>query len=159
MKKFVPSKYIIGMTLLFFIIPMTLICILVCIIGLNDLTTAICIFLSTIIIIGPVVYYKNQENASIVITNDQITNYINDGTSNFGWTEDLINIKKFEVVNNKEVKKYYRNCKSKKVLLIDFGSYNTKYIAITLFSKKQIKNIINHLYEHRHKQTKQTRDG
>jgi len=86
MKKFIPLKYIIVMHILFLIIPSLLILIFY-IIGFNDVTIAISIFLGFLIIIEPFVYIKNQENASIVFENKQIINHINDGTSNFGWAE------------------------------------------------------------------------
>ena len=145
MKRYVPLKYILGMIVLFFIIPSTLIYVLIYFVGLNKLTISICILLVFFVIFSPVVYYKNQENASIVVTHNKIINYMNDGTMNFGWEEEIKNIKKIEVVNNAEVKKYYKNCKAKKALLIDFGSYNVKYISVSLFTTKQIEKIIEHI--------------
>lgn len=145
MIKFFPLKYVLGMIALFNIIPISLILIIIFAIGLSDLTVVICMFLGFLVIIGPFVYLKNQENASIIIQNNRIINYINDGTLNYGWAEDIKNIKRIEIVNNEEVKKYYKNCKSKKVLLIDFGSNNVKYISVGLFTNKQITRILRHL--------------
>ena len=145
MKKYVPIKYIIGIIGLFFIIPILLILLMVLIIGLNNLTIPISIFLVFLIIIGPIVYCKNQENASVIIKDNKITNNINDGTSNFGWTEEINNIKKVQVANNAEIKKHFTNCKSKKVLIINFGVYNVKYISMDLFTNKQTIAILNYL--------------
>ena len=142
MKKFVPFKYILGMIALFFVIPMSFILLIVFEIGFNDLTIAITMFLVALILSGPIAYYYNQGNASIVIENNSITNDLNDGTLNFGWTEEIQNIKKIELVTRSEAQKYYKNCRSKKVLLIDFGSYNVKYIPMDLFTRCQIKRII-----------------
>ena len=45
MKRYVPLKYILGMIVLFFIIPSTLIYVLIYFVGLNKLTISICILL------------------------------------------------------------------------------------------------------------------
>jgi hypothetical protein len=145
MKRFVPLKYILVMITLFFILPLLTILFMLYIIGLNKVTISVCMFLSVLIISGPYAYYKNRENASIVFKNRQIINYINDGTLNFGWAEEIENIKRIEVANNEKAKKIFKNCKSKKVLLIDFGSYNIKYISISLFTNYQIKRIIEYI--------------
>ena len=145
MKRFVPLKYILVMITLFFILPLLAILLMLYIIGLNKVTISVCMFLSVLIISGPYAYYKNRENASIVFKNRQIINYINDGTLNFGWAEEIEKIKRIEVANNGKAKNIFKNCKSKKVLLIDFGSYNIKYISISLFTNYQIKRIIEYI--------------
>ena len=145
MKRFVPLKYILVMITLFFILPLLIILLMLYIIGLNKVTISVCMFLSVLIISGPYAYYKNRENASIVFKNRQIINYINDGTLNFGWAEEIEKIKRIEVANNGKAKNIFKNCKSKKVLLIDFGSYNIKYISISLFTNYQIKRIIEYI--------------
>ena len=145
MKRFVPFKYILGMCVLFFIVPLSIMIFMLCIIGANEVTIPICIFLSGLIISGPFAYLKNQNNASIVFENGQIINYINDGTSNFGWAEEIKNIKRIEICNNEKVKKIFQNCKSKKVLLIDLGSCNIKYISVSLFTTNQINQILKHI--------------
>jgi len=143
MKKYVPLKYILGMIALFFVIPLSLILLIIFVIGFNDLTIAITIFLcGTIILLGPAAYYHNQESASIVIQNNTITNYMADSTLNHGWTEEIKNIKKIELVGKEEVRKYYKHFKSKKALLIDFGSHKIQYISVSLFTNKQIKQIL-----------------
>ena len=96
-----------------------------------------------LIIAGPFVYVKNRENASVVIENNKLTNYVNDGTLNFGWTEEISKIQSIELVGKNEVRQYYANCKSNRLLLIDFGSGNMKYISISLFSKGQVQKIMN----------------
>ena len=145
MKKYVPLIYILGMLGLFLIIPITVIFLIIFIVGINDLTSAICMFLGLLVIIGPFIYIKNEDNASIVIRNNTLTNYINDGTLNFGLTEEINKIQKIVLVDNAELKKYFKNCKAKKALLIDFGSYNIKYISLSLFTKNQIKQILKDL--------------
>ncbi len=145
MKKFVPLKYIIGMTVLFIVNPLVLILLIVYIIGLNNFTIAICIFSGSFVVIGPITYFLNQENASVVFKDKKIINYMNDGTLNFGWAEEIKRIKKIKIANNKEAKEYYKNCKSKKVLLIDFGSYNIKYISVSLFTNSQINKMIKYI--------------
>ena len=145
MKKYVPLKYLLGMILMFFIAPIVIVLLMVFVIGLNDFTIAISLFFGALFLLGPFVYFKNQENASIVIKNNTITNHINDGTSNFGWTEEIGSIRKITLVNNEVIKKHFKNCKAKKVLLIDLGEYNVKYISASLFTKHQIKRILKDL--------------
>ena len=133
------------MIVLFFLIPGSLIILISCIIGFNDVTVGICMFLGFLIIVGPVTYFNNVENASIVFENQQIINYMNDGTSNFGWAEEIREIERIEIINNKEAKKYFKNCKSKKVLLITLASCHKKYISVSLFTNKQIHQIIKYI--------------
>ena len=142
MKKFVPLKYILGMIALFLIIPMSIILLIAFVIGYNDFTVAISIFLGALVISGPFTYFHNQECASIVIHNNTITNYISDGTDNFGWCEELSKVKKVQIVDKIEVQKYFKQFNKKQAILIDFGNCNIKYIYIGLFSKSQIRKLI-----------------
>ncbi|MBR7151951.1 MAG: hypothetical protein IKD02_06425 [Clostridia bacterium] len=145
MKRFVPLKYVLGMGVLFLIVPLLGLSWIVYNAELNDVTITICFFLVGLIICGPVAYFQNQENASIVFEKGQIINYINDGTLNFGWAEEIKKIKRIEICNNDKVKEIFKNCKSKKVMLIDFGSYNIKYISVSLFTNNQINQIIKYI--------------
>ena len=148
MKRFVPIKYILGMTALFFVLPLLLILLITFVIGFNDFTIAITIFLVALMISGPFVYIWNLGATSIVIKDGRLYNNIIDGTSNNGWIEDIKGIKTITVTSCEQVQKYYKNCKAKKVLLIDFGAYNVKYIAITLFTKRQITQILKEIEKH-----------
>ncbi len=146
MKKFVPLKYILGMIGLCFIIPVSsLIIMFLCDVEWNRVTIALAGALGFIIIGGPVVYFLNQENASIVIENNQLINLINDGTKNDGWTEEIQEIKGIKITSREEVKQYYENCRSKRVLLIDFGSDKIKYIAVGSFTYHQIARILKYI--------------
>ena len=145
MKRFVPLKYVLGMGVLFLIVPLLGLSWIVYNAELNDVTITICFFLVGLIICGPVAYFQNQENASIVFEKGQIINYINDGTLNFGWAEEIKKIKRIEIYNNDKAKEIFKNCKSKKVMLIDFGSYNIKYIPVSLFTNNQINQIIKYI--------------
>ena len=149
MKRFVPLKYILGMCTLFLAVPIIAISLLLYVIGINDVTIAICIFLVALVIIGPFVFFKNLENASILFKEGKIVNYINDGTANFGWAEEIKKINKIEISDNEKVKKIFKNCKSKKVLLIDFGLYNIKYISVSLFTNNQINQILKYVENRR----------
>ena len=144
MKKFVPLKYILGMILIFFVIPITILLSIVFVVGMkSDLAIGVSIFCGAVILIlGPYACVKNQENSSLIITKDKIMNYINDGTLNFGWEEDIVKVRSIKIVGNKEVQKYFKNCRAKKALLIDFGGCNIKYVAVSLFTNKQIDRII-----------------
>lgn len=145
MKRFFPLKYVLGMGVLFLIVPLLGLSWIVYNAELNDVTITICFFLVGLIICGPVAYFQNQENASIVFEKGQIINYINDGTLNFGWAEEIKKIKRIEICNNDKAKEIFKNCKSKKVMLIDFGSYNIKYIPVSLFTNNQINQIIKYI--------------
>lgn len=144
-KKYIPLKYVLGMAMLFVLIPILCILLIIFVIGFSKLTITISMFLGVLIISGPIAYFKNQENASVVFENDTITNYMNDGTSNFGWTEEIKRIKRIELVDNNKAKEYFKNCKSNKVLLLDFGAHNVKYISVGLFTKAQIDRILMHI--------------
>ena len=146
MKRVVPLKYIFGMITLFVIVPASLIFLMLYAIGANDVTIAMCLFLGFLAIVGgPYAYYSNQENASIVFENGQIINYMNDGTLNFGWAEEIQKIKRIELSNGEKAKSFFKNCKAKRVLLIDFGSHNIKYISVDLFTNNQINQILKYI--------------
>ena len=95
------------------------------------------------ILLGPLVFFLNLRNSSIIIRNGLLTNNISDGTRNYGWTEEMCYIRKAEAVTQLQVHSYYRSFPGKKAILIDFGKGNIKYIAADLFSKRQIKAILN----------------
>ena len=145
MKKFVPFKYILVMIALFLIIPLLIIFLLLSLIGKNDTTIGLSMFFGFLIIIGPLAYYKNLENASIIIKDNSLTNNINDGTLNFGWTEDIKNIKEMKIVDKMTIQKYYKNCRSKNSILFNFGNYKFKYISISLFTRNQVKKILKYI--------------
>lgn len=89
------------------------------------------------VVIFPLDYEK------LIIKDGTISNWIFDGTHNEGWCEEILNIKKVELVGKEEVQKYYKEYKGKKAILIDFGNYKVRYIHVGLFSKRQIKKIMN----------------
>lgn len=142
MSRYIPNKYIFGMALIFVCLPISLIILLLFVIGIYKITIAFSMFLTFTVIISPLIYIKNLENSSLVIKEGKIINNVFDGTSNYGWEERMSNIKTFKIANKNEIMKYYKNCKSKKVLLVDFGNYNIKYISLDLFTKKQIRKIL-----------------
>lgn len=143
MKRFIPIKYTLGMVFLFWLVPVAIFLALFFFVNMNDHTIAISIFLGCLAVFGgPVAYIANLDNASVVIENGMLTNNINDGTLHFGWTEEIGDINSIKIVNTNDVSKIYKNCKAKKVLLIDFGYGNVKYIAVGLFTKYQIKKMM-----------------
>ena len=83
------------------------------------------------------------EYCKLIIKNGTISNFIFDGTNNDGWCENISDIKKIELVGKEEIQKHFKQFNKSKAILIDFGNYNVKYIYAGLFSKKQIKKIIN----------------
>ena len=149
MKRFVPLKYIFGMITIFFVIPILVMLLIGFVIGFNKFTIVVTMFLVFLTLAGPYFYYLNLNAASIVIKDDKLYNNIIDGTLNNGWVEDIKDIQKIQVTCREKVHKYYKNCKAKKVLLIDFGSYNIKYIAVTMFTKRQINQILNEIENRR----------
>ena len=88
------------------------------------------------------IFVFSPEYCKLIIKNGTISNFIFDGTNNGGWCENISNIKKIELVGKEEIQKHFKQFKKSKAILIDFGNYNFKYIYAGLFSKKQIKKII-----------------
>ena len=143
MKTIVPFKYTIGMLCAFDILP----AVLLVAVNLSPIMSKVAIRLSYLflafILLGPLVFFLNLRNSSIIIRNGLLTNNISDGTRNYGWTEEMCYIRKAEAVTQLQVHSYYRSFPGKKAILIDFGKGNIKYIAADLFSKRQIKAILN----------------
>lgn len=91
---------------------------------------------------------------TLTIKNGTISNFVSDNTKNSGWCESIADIKKVELVGKEEVQKHFKQFNKNKAILIDFGNHNVKYIYADLFSKKQIKKIMN-LLKHNQKATKE----
>ena len=88
-------------------------------------------------------FIASPEYCKLIIKDGTISNFVFDGTRNDGWCESISIIKKIELVGKEEVQKHFKKFKKSKAILIDFGNCNIKYIYAGLFSKKQIKKIIN----------------
>ena len=147
MKRFIPLKYVLGMAVLFLILPVSLILLINLTLELTDITSRICIFLGCQIIAGPFVYCWNQENACIIIQNNTIKNCMSDGTLNFRWTEEIEKIQRIELISQEKKEYWGGKVIKRKVILIDFGFGNIKYICVDLFTNGQIEQIINYLSE------------
>lgn len=147
--KFTPLRYLIILSIIYIVIPVTIMVMLWVFVGTSIITISVTIFSCGVIMIYPKVLYENRENASIKITSTTIENYINDSTGNSGWIEELVEIQSYKITDCKEGQKYYKNCKAKKILLIDFGNGNVKYIALHEFTKKQIEKILATIEERR----------
>lgn len=145
MKKYVPFKYVLGMVGLYVIMPVLMIYVLLELIGIYSFTIGLSLLFVGLIIIGPFVFAMNSENASVIIDESTITNYMNDGTRNFGWTEERREIKSIKIATKEEVQEVYKDCRAKKALLIDFGGHNIKYISVSLFTNSQISKMLKHL--------------
>ncbi len=149
MKRFVAIK---GIVLLIFsfIIPEIIIAILLlCLVEpceWRNYGIVICL-IAVICTIIELFYLKLS--SSIVITETVIKNDFSDGTRNEGWIEEISEIQSYKITDCKEGQKYYKNCKAKKILLIDFGNGNVKYIAMSWFTKKQIEKILATIEERR----------
>ena len=94
-------------------------------------------------LIMELMFIASPEYCKLIIKDGTISNFVFDGTRNDGWCESISNIKKIELVGKEEVQKHFKQFKKSKAILIDFGNHNIKYIYAGLFSKKQIKKIIN----------------
>ena len=94
-------------------------------------------------LIMELMFIASPEYCKLIIKDGTISNFVFDGTRNDGWCESISNIKKIELVGKEEVQKHFKQFKKSKAILIDFGNCNIKYIYAGLFSKKQIKKIIN----------------
>lgn len=149
MKRFTPLFYLILLSTIYVLLPSVIITILWVVVGTSIISIMGSIFCGGLIVLYPIVLYQNRENASVVISQNAIENYINDRTSNFGWIEDIINIRSIAITDNIECQKYFKNCKSKRVILIDFGNENVKYIALTWFTNRQAKNMVQTINERR----------
>ena len=87
-------------------------------------------------------YLLTPEYCKLIIKDNTISNFIFDGTENDGWRESISNVKSVKYVGKEEVQKYYTQFNKSKAILIDFGNYNIKYIYAGLFSKRQIRKLI-----------------
>jgi len=147
--KIIPVKFVFILTIvcliifpiLFYAVSFLLFYILT--IG-NSIVPYYVIFIEMVfgVIIG-IGFIFSPEYCKLIIKNGTISNFIFDGTNNDGWCESISNIKKIELVGKEEIQKHFKQFKKSKAILIDFGNYNIKYIYAGLFSKKQIKKIIN----------------
>ena len=149
MKTIIPVKFIMVLTviclimfpILLYLVPLIMFYLLT--FG-NSIVPYYVIFIGIALgIIMEFWFVFSPEYCKLVIKNGTISNFINDGTNNDGWCENISNIKTIEVVGKEKVQKYYKQFNKNKAILIDFGNYNIKYIYAGWFSKKQINKIIN----------------
>ncbi len=145
MKRYVPIKYTVLMAFLFFIIPVLSAITLLTAFEISRPVIWACVCSIGLIFVGPVIYTQNLKCSSIAIDSHTVTNYISDGTRNFGWTEEIRKIRSIKLVSREEVREHFPNCNCRTALLIDFGAYNMKYISMDFFSERQIQKIIEHL--------------
>lgn len=149
MKKIIPVKFIIILTIICLIIFPILLYLLPLIIFYllslgNSIVPYYVIFIGIAFgVIIEILFMLSPEYCKLIIKNGTVSNFIIDGTNNDGWCENISNIKKIEIVGKEGVQKHFKQFKKSKAILIDFGNYNIKYIYAGLFSKRQIKKIIN----------------
>lgn len=142
-KTFVPIKYILFMVGFFEVLPALTMLLIIQFFGIQRVTVSIIFFCASLfLILGPVSLVKNRVNNSVVFENNAVTNFMNDGTDNFWWTEEIDNIRSAEIVDQSDVRKYYKNCRAKKAILIDLGQGNIKYIAVDAFTNREINQIL-----------------
>lgn len=108
--------------------------------------TVICGLYSLLFI--PLLLWQYYKHFYVIVDNSSIScEVIDDKTDNGGWVEDLENVKSVKITTKEECQKYYKNCNSKKVILIDFGNGNVKYIALKWFTAKQAQKIVKAITE------------
>ena len=147
--KIIPVKFIVGLSIicliifpvLFYIVGFVLFYILT--IGNSIVPYYVIFIVMAVGIIIEIMFIVSPEYCKLVIENGKISNFIFDGTNNDGWCESISNIRKIELVGKEEIQKSFKQFNKSKAVLIDFGNYNVKYIYAGLFSKRQIKKIIN----------------
>ena len=140
-KRFTPIMYIIILGTLYCVIPTLISVILWYFVDCTSLNVTSSLLAGLLTIGFPVVLYYNRESASVVITETTIENYMNDNTD-YMWVEEIVNLKSVKRTTGKECRQYYKGCKAKKVILLDFGNGNIKYIASGLFTRKEEKKIV-----------------
>lgn len=148
MKKIIPVKFIIILSIISLIIfPILLYLLPLVIFYFFTLGNSIVPY--SVIFVGmgfgvamEILFLLSPEHCKLIIKDGTLSNFIYDGTNNDGWCEEISNIKKIALVGKEDVQKYYRQFNKSKAILIDFGNYNVKYIYAGLFSKKQINQII-----------------
>lgn len=145
-KTFVPIKYILFMVGFFEVLPTLAIFLIIQFFGIQRVTVSIIFFCaSLILILGPVSLVKNRVNNSVVFEDNAVTNFMNDGTDNFWWTEEIDNIRSAELVDQAVVRQYYKNCRAKKAILLNFGQGKIRYITVDSFTNRQINQVLHRL--------------
>lgn len=145
-KKFVPIKHIIFLFILFIFLPLSIALTIIYLLELNKILIAICIFLFACPIIGIVILVIDKTNIEIDLVKNLITNNIQHPGDDWNWSENIREIKNIEkIIVNKEMKERIVEKKFifKNFLVIECINNDKKYISISLFTKKQIKKIIN----------------
>lgn len=147
-KRFIPIKYVILNVSICIILPLILVGVIWGIWGLTYITIPMGIILLLIVLVlSPILFYQNKDSSCIKISSTKIENPIVDRTRNNGWVEELANIQSVKITTKEECRNYYKDCSSKRVLLIDFGNGNIRYIALDWFSKRQSEMILSTIKE------------
>lgn len=91
----------------------------------------------------PRIAYLWKDDSSIVIDETTIACLLVDGkTDNGQWIEEIENIKSIKICTKSDCIKYYKNCSAKRVILIDFGNGNVKYIPLTGYTNRQAQKMV-----------------
>lgn len=119
------------------------------VVGTTEIINAINGFLISIVLFCiPICIWNNIYHLFVAIDEQSIECEVLDGKSgNGGWVEDLVNIQSVKITTKEECRKIYKDCRSKKVILIDFGQGNIKYIALKWFTRKQSQRILETINE------------
>ncbi len=139
-KRFFPIKLIYIYAIL--VIVLSIILVLLWIFWGDISLVGLTISWGGIIIFIPIFVFFHRKDMSVVISEKVISNYSIDKNASSFWTEEIVNLRSIKITSGDECRKYYKGCKEKKVILLDFGNGNIKYIPISLFTKKQAEKIV-----------------
>ncbi len=149
MKRFVAIKSILLFVFIFILPAIIVGTLLLCLVEPCEWRNFVVAFCVAAIVAAIIAIVSMRYCEAVVITDTSLENLFSDGTRNWGWIEELSEIISLKVTDRNEGKKYYKNCRVKKILLIDFGNGNVKYIAMSWFTKKQIEKILATIEERR----------
>lgn len=146
MKKFTPKAGIFLIYSFLSIAILMIICALWLILGVHGLTISFTIISGLGLLVFVPICIKASLNTGSIVINDQKIIYfemITDKKINYSLQAiEIAKIQNVKVVYRDEIKKYYKDWKAKKILLLDLGDEGYKHIIVTLFSKKQVHDII-----------------
>ena len=151
-KRFIPAMLIV-LYICIAIILAGIVTLFWVLLGVHPISIGISVGYGCIIVFFiPLVACSWKSNSSVIIEENAIFCLLLDGKTNNGhWIETIENIKSIKVTTKEEVQEYYKNCHSKRIILIDFEGGNVKYIPLTGFTKKQTMRMLQTIETQREK--------
>ena len=139
-KKFIPIKYIIGIIILFVILPIVFLIFLLATDFLKgDLKFVLIVTCAFLPLVGTFIFIPNNSTASmLVVDGKEIYNFIPNGTIDYFWHADITENTKVRIALKSEIYRLFKNKRTKVGLVFDFGDGIVRYVSCNLFSKNQI---------------------